>query len=191
MCPSWAATANNRDGNSVGTDEYINPNDGPFNTAYLGDFSSELNDFAVEFVTTIPQGATILTASLELPSGGDVNGTCDGAWFGFAIDTPTVFNAADVHRISDHHTRTTATVADNIGTTPIPHITPSLVTIIQEIVNRAGFAGTLGLCWRSSSDGAGSEWYQTGALETSNPAVLTVTWATASAVSKIMQHHGG
>lgn len=177
--PTFNIAAGNEDGNSNGTDEYIDPSTGPFGAAYIGDFSSQQHDWAgIWRGTGIPQGATILTATVSMPLvGGDFAGTPSGAWWGFAVDSPTDFNAADVHRISDHHTRTTATVTHNwVGNNP--EVSPSLVSIVQEIVNRAGFSGDLGLTWRAVASGD-NDWFQTGSFEGGTAASLTVTWSAA------------
>ena len=63
------------------------------------------------------------------------------------VDSPDDFNAADVERISDHHTRTTAYVQAN-PSSGSDFTSASLVDIIQEIVDRGGFSGKLGLSWR-------------------------------------------
>lgn len=175
--PTFSIAAANEDGNSQDTDEYIDPANGPFGGAYLGSFSSTLLDWAGIYRSTgIPQGATILTAFVSVPLvGGDFSGTPTGAWWGFNVDTPTDFNSADVHRISDHHARTTATVTDTFTNTN-PYVSVSIVAIVQEIVDRAGFGGDLGITFRAISPGGDDDWFATGAFETGNAATLTVTW---------------
>lgn len=175
--PTFVIAETAEDGSSDGTDEYVLPADGVFGSIYVGDFSSTLHDWAgIWRGTGIPQGATILTATVSwVRQGTDYAATPGGAWFGFAVDTPTDFSAADVHRISDHHARTTATVTHNVANNN-PEVSPSLVTIIQEIVDRAGFGGDIGLTWRSDGDTFGAEWFNVGDFSDGNPASLTVTW---------------
>jgi hypothetical protein len=72
------------------------------------------------------------------------------------VDSPADFNDAHTHRVSDHETRTTASVADDFtGGGAGTHTSPSLVTVLQEIVDRAGFGGDVGMTWRNSTASAG------------------------------------
>lgn len=166
-----------RDGHSEGTDEQVNPSTATYGTFYLGMFDAghEL-DGAWIWVTTIPQGSTINTAAVTLNNGdNDNSGTASGAWWGFDVDAIADFDAGHVHRISDHATRTTATVADNISGTA-NHTSPSLVSILQEIVNRPSFGGRIGLTHRSTAS-AWNYWeFRDYSDAAGDAATLDVTW---------------
>lgn len=166
---------------SGGTVERVNPATAPFGAFYLGrDTSDGTNmDGAWIWDTAVPQGATILTCTVMLDNGGGDNLLpLTGAWWGFDVDTPSDFSASDTHRISDHHTRTTATVTDNINTNG-DHTSPSLVSIAQEIVDRAGFSGRIGLTWRNAA-GSGTSYYEFSDYSDGSTlaALLDITWQT-------------
>jgi hypothetical protein len=180
----------NRDGGSYGTDEMVDPDEcgGCYETQFY--FGCENDPSYMEFDagwifdTAIPQGATILTATLKVYNGSDNRGTVEGKIYGYDVDSPDDFNASDVERISDHHTRTTEYVQAN-PSGGSDFTSASLVDIIQEIVDRGGFSGKLGLTWRFDGSSCGSSRYWT-AEETSagsadsggpDPAEFTVTWS--------------
>lgn len=102
--------------------------------------------------TNVPQGATIKRCTLFIQGVGTSVFGIFGAWWGYAVDVPTEFNSAHTHRISDHHTRTTATVTDNWVPSGVFE-SADLKSIVQEIVNRPGFVGHIGLTWRSAGIG--------------------------------------
>lgn len=182
--PTFNVANTNRDGQSEGTDEHVNPSTTTYGAMYLGrDDSigapgSDDLDGGWQYVTTIDDDPTINTASMALDdAGGDRSLPLAGAWWGFDIDTPTDFNASDSHRISDHHTRTSASVTDNINTAG-NHTSPDLSTIIQEIVDRGGVGANprIGVTWRNS--GGTNRWYEFSDYSDSAAlaADLTVTW---------------
>jgi hypothetical protein len=172
---SWVIAETAEDGMSEGTDEHVSPGTTWYGYMLLGAEGGVMYDGAWIFRGTgIPQGATILTATITLDEGGgDRSLPLAGDWWGFDVDSPDDFNAAHTHRISDHHTRTSANVEDNINTAG-DHTSPSLVTIVQEIVDRAGFSGDIGLTWRSTA--TEDCWYEWSDYEDGDPAVLTVTY---------------
>lgn len=174
---TFQISADAHDGMSEGTNESITPAESGLAGCFIGGDGATTYDGGWIFRSTaIPALSTILTCTITLIRGADFSGTVDGAWFGFNVDNPTNFNAADVHRISDHNSRTTATVADDFATSQTTHVSPSLVAIAQEIVNRAGFSGDIGFTWRAAS-ATGSWWefldFNEGA---GNSGLLTITW---------------
>lgn len=175
-----AATAD--DGFSVNTDETADPGT---TYAYIGSNNDDRDWGLIYRATGIPQGATILTATLFLTrhvidTGGT---TVVGDWWGFDVDSPAAFADAHTHRISDHETRTTASVAESITVTETTHTSPSLSGIIQELVDRAGFSGDIGLTFRNTSVGVNfwplADFSTTSGVE---PA-LTITVAATAAVT--------
>ena len=179
----------NEDGNSEGTDELVTPSQATFTIFYLGYFSVGSGDIDHDGAwifrgTGIPQGATILSCVVTLTLNGldTQSGSPQGDWYGFAVDSPSDFNALDTHRISDHHARTTASVAGTIPASTDPYVSPSLVTIAQEIVNRAGFAGDLGFTWRNTGTTPNVWWpWVDFTNSTTACAKLTITWQVPSA----------
>lgn len=194
--PTYAIANTNRDGSSQNTGEFVLPSQAPFGTFYVGYDGGASFDWAGIWDTAganlIPQGATILTASVALTRlSTDYQAGFTGDWWGFAVDTPSDFSATHTHRISDHHTRTSASVADNSWTNAATHTSPSLVSIIQEIVNRAGFAGVLGLTYRVNSTTGG--WFNVADYSDSSAsaATLTVTWDTGGGATGQMTLNKG
>lgn len=86
----------------------------------------------------IPRGATIVSAAIvinDTTAGGTV---IDATIFGEAADDPSTFTttSSDI----SNRTRTSASVEWDVASTTTGEITsPSITTVIQEIVNRAGF----------------------------------------------------
>jgi hypothetical protein len=127
--------------------------------------------------TGIGAGATILTCTITLESQGLTGDpACTGAWWGFAVDRPYPFVEGHSHRVCDHHPRTTASVTDNVPQ-ETPHISPSLVSIAQEIVNRPGFTGDIGFTWRNTGVVQAEYFWIDFAAGSGNPAKLTITWS--------------
>ena len=184
--PTYAIANTNRDGHSSGNNEWPVPSAAPFGTAYVG-YDAGLNyDGAWIWDTTgvnqIPQGATILTASVLVNrQSTDYAAGWTGDWWGYLVTSLTDFTASHTaHRISDHHTRTSASVADDSWANAASHTSPSLVSIIQEIVNQAAFAGILGLTYRIRTTAAGYFNFVDYSNSAANAASLTVTWATGA-----------
>lgn len=176
-----AATA--ADGCSENTNEFTLPSESSTALMWMGRDVGAALDIDAGFIfrsTGIPQGATILTCTITLVRAAAGLSPLAGGWWGYAVDSPTNFNAADVHRVSDHHTRTTATVADNVTGDPATHVSPSLVSIAQEIVNRAGFAGDLGFSWRNTGTSDGWFFWTDYTTTPGSAALLTITWTTGA-----------
>jgi hypothetical protein len=172
------------DASSHDNAEYIQPTGSPYAGLYLGHevAGTNLDSAWIWRGTGIPQGSTILTCTITLRAGGDSVGIFDVEWYGFNVDSPTDFsNAHTTHRISDHHARTTAFVSEIALAPGDPYVTPSLVTVAQEIVNRAGFSGDLGFTGRIGAGSSGDGYYKWIDRETSstNCALLTITWTVA------------
>jgi len=173
---------------ALGGFEYITPSETTFASMYLGvdDGNGLIWDGGWIFRSTgIAQGATITSCTITLRrQSTDYIATPTGDWWGFAVDSPSDFVSLHAHRISDHHTRTSASVADNIPNED-PHVSPSLVTIAQEIVNRAGFSGDIGFTWRAT--GSGSHYFNWTDYtdNASNAAVLTFTVSAATVAPSV------
>lgn len=173
------------DGWSESTDEQVVIATARFGVFYLGNYTvdSTTHDLDGGWIfrsTGVPQGSTITacTVTLQIDTDDVQVGTPEGTWYGYAVDSPTDFNAADAHRISDHHTRTTASVGGNIAGSTTTLVSSSLTTICQEIVNRAGYTGDIGLTWRNTGTGADKYWPWLDYGDTpASAAVLTITWS--------------
>lgn len=153
---------------------------------YMGDISGSPNDWGWIFRSTgIAPGAVVTSCTVTITQGaaGDFVGTTlAGDWWGYNVDTPANFDGAHVHRISDHHARTSASVTDNFATSETTHVSPSLNTIAQEIINRGGFSGDIGFTWRNSS--ANGAFWSVSDFSTSggaNVAVLTIVTGAGAA----------
>lgn len=86
----------------------------------------------------IPRGATIVSAVIVVNDTTGGGAVIDATIFGEAADDPSTFTTA-ASNISSR-TRTSASVEWDVASTTTGEITsPSIVTVIQEIVNRAGF----------------------------------------------------
>ena len=175
----FGISANDWDAYSFVNAEFVSEADAPYSGFYLG-YDAGAHDGGWHFLSTgIPQGATILTATMFVRNGADNGGAITGAWWGYLVTTLNVFSGSDLtHRVSDHQARTVATVADSSWTNGANHTSPSLVSIVQEIVNQVGFAGHIGLTWRNSGAASGNYWewrdYSGGPTLS---AELTVTWS--------------
>ena len=178
--PAYDIAANDQDGNSESTDEMISVGESTWGSFYVG-YDTYPIDAAFIWDTTsgtaVPQGVTIDTAYVTITrESTDYSSGFTGNWYGFDVDTPDDFLTSHIHRISDHHARTTANVVDDDWPNTATHQSPSLVSIIQEIVDRAGFSGVIGLTWRSRTTASG--WFEWRDYSTSATSVaeLTVEW---------------
>lgn len=180
--PSWSARISNtlHDGYSDGFGEFTEPPQAPWDAFYLGYDSAFLDGGWIWRSTDIPQGAEITAATVTLTRYADTRQTVTGDWWGYAVNSPTNFSADhDTHRISDHHARTTASVAHNFVSAGSGTLTsPDLASVVQEIVDRAGYAGDLGLTYRSTNPGS-DVWQQWADYSdnTAHAALLSVEWA--------------
>jgi len=180
--PTFTVAETNEDGASEDTNENVLPSQGSFGSFYVGEDPGPvtLDSGWIWRSTGITSGATILTASTVLTNGdtGDYQPGFQGDWFGFAVDSPSDFVNTHTHRISDHHARTGTPIADDSWANTATHTSPSLVSPVQEIVDRAGFAGDVGLTWRCDTAG-GTGWWQWDDYTDSaaNAADLVVTWS--------------
>ena len=188
--PTWAATIRvaetGEDGFSENTDEQTLPSTAQFGAFYLGTYTVSAVPYNLDGAwifrsTGIPQGATVnsCTITLQINTADIQAGTPEGTWYGFAVDSPTDFNAADAHRVSDHHTRTTANVPDVIAGGTTTYTSPSLVSVCQEIVNRAGYTGDLGITWRNTGVTADEYWPWLDYTDNSSQAALLTYTYTA------------
>lgn len=186
--PTWQISTTNHDAYSQEGSpwsEITTPASSIYGKFYLGidqyTSSSAYWDGGWKFATSIPQGSTITAATIAYQDNGDNAGSITGDWFGFDVDSVTNFGA-DSHRVSDHHTRTTASVAHDFTATTGTITSPDLSAILQEIVDRASFGGDIGLTYRSDT-AVGDNWQSwTDYTDNSaNAAVLDVTYSGAVA----------
>lgn len=187
--PTFTVAETNEDAASSGTDEHTLPSTNDFGTHYVGAFHTPLmqQDFGgIWRATGITQGATINTATITWTRNGDGTGSVVGAMDFFDIDSPTDFNAADAHRVSDHHTRTGSPVTHNFtgSSAAGTRTSPSLVTPLQIVVNRASFGGDIGGCYRSATTDESWEAWQDFTDSAANAADLNVTWTAGTAASR-------
>lgn len=192
--PTFTVAETNEDAGGAGLDEFTTPAGAPvFGVAYVGAGtygSGEVDEMAAIWRSTgIVQGSTIDSATVVLTDNGDASGTVSGAWWGFAVDSPADFSSAhSAHLVSDHETRTTASVTDNFaGGTAGTHTSPSLVSVLQEIVDRAGFSGDVGLTWRDTGAGNWYAWKDYTDSATDAPD-LVVSWTEPSAPVTTFRH---
>lgn len=107
----------------------------------------------------IPKGVTISAATIEFTAKDPSSGTCNLSIFGEASDNSATFSST-TNNISSR-TKTTATVnwAPAAWTTAGgTHSTPDLKSIIQEIVNRSGYANTSAITILFTGTGTRRAW---------------------------------
>lgn len=186
--PTWQISDTNHDAMSEsGTPwaERVTPAAALYGKFYLGidqyTSSTAYWDGGWKFATTIPQGATITAATIALIDNADNAGSVTGDWYGYDVDSVTNFSGSDTHRVSDHHTRTTATVSHDFTAATGTITSPSLTSILQEIVDRGSYGGNIGLTYRSDT-AVGDNWqsWQDYTDNSANAAVLDVTYTTGS-----------
>lgn len=124
----------------------------------------------------VPQGATISSATLTLNvtavfGGGGGGG---GTFWGVAHDNPAAFTSSN---LPNSQTKTTASV-----TVPPPSTTGiknyTVTTIIQEIVNRAGFAGdAVSFVGTTTSANQRQTYFEDKGAAGANPGALSVTYS--------------
>lgn len=174
--PTFEITNTNSDMCSFGTDRQIA---GGLPFGYFVGRDTDPYDAGLRWTTTTPQGATITTCNIVLVrQSTDFSATFDGDWFGFDVDALGVFSAG-TGRASDFAARTTATVTDDDWANATPHTSPSLVTIAQEIVDRAGWpsSGVMGFTWRHDGTADDGWFHWTDESDSAaNSADLTVEW---------------
>ena len=128
----------------------------------------------VRFLTSIPNNAHVESASLTV-YGTVVTGTPLLKLYGEAADSPAAVTSA---ANGAARVLTTASVDwDGIGADT--QVSPDLTAILQEIVTRPGFAGTLQLFIKDDNAGAGDHFvtinnFALGPI--TGPALLTVTY---------------
>ena len=187
--PTFTVAETNEDGASGSTnednDEMVLPSQAVFGTFYIGcDLATPINNMDGGWIwrsTAIPQGATINTATVTLvQQSTDFDAGHTLAWDFFNVDTPTDFLNADVHRISVHHARTGSPVSDNSWADAATHTSPSLVTPMQIVVNRAGFSGDIGATCINGSAAVSAWWNWADYTDNAaNAADLIATWTVA------------
>ncbi len=106
--------------------------------------SSPDRAYGVRFLTvTIPQGATITSAALTVSKRGTQFNDVRGTWFGQAADNAATFAAAE-DMTARAQTSASVACSENINRTDATYysfpVGASFVAIVQEIVNRAGWA---------------------------------------------------
>lgn len=124
----------------------------------------------------VPQGATISSATLTLNvtavfGGGGGGG---GTFWGVAHDNPAAFTSSN---LPNSQTKTTASV-----TVPPPSTTGiknyTVTTIIQEIVNRAGFAGdAVSFVGTTTSANQRQTYFEDKGVAGANPGALSITYS--------------
>lgn len=139
---TWQTTASGNDANwQEGNSGFTSTSANCYAGGYYDGSLGRINSFARFVSVAIPQGATILSAKLTLTANENKSLTTVNSILS-AIDAdnpsaPTTYSGAETA------TRTTATVAwDDIGawTLDTAYDSPDITTIIQEIVDRPGWA---------------------------------------------------
>ena len=139
---SWAAFANNW---SAG--QFRNGYDGSGNFYYSG--------IRIPSVS-IPQGATITSATLRLYGGSPASGgTTYGNWFGDAKDNAPIFSSSD---LPQNISKTTASVPIAQSATFIAS-DHDVTAIVQEIVNRPGWVSGNALRFGGDNSATGWSWF--------------------------------
>jgi uncharacterized repeat protein (TIGR02543 family) len=129
---------------------------------------------------TIPAGSTITSASISFTR----NGSPGSAVINFTVEGHDTDNAATFvggpsGPLNDvtSRTRTTASAAWNIAANVAPPVTSDLSAIVQEIVDRGGWAEGNALAFLiSSSNSTETVHVRTSSFEGGNPPVLTITY---------------
>jgi pimeloyl-ACP methyl ester carboxylesterase len=122
----------------------------------VGDWSTTLWDYhsAIRFPgVTIPQGATINSASLKVTSTGSGNPQTTTI-YGEAVDNASDYSS-DTHASMEARSLTTSSVVwpeSSAWTSGVAYDSPDISSVIQEIVNRSGWSSgnALALIWREA-----------------------------------------
>ena len=143
------------------------------------------------FDTTIPQGATITSAILEVYLSYYSGANIIGEMYCEDVDAPADLDTGDVDNISSR-TRTTAVVDPcNPNTGKTTQALPELKTIVQEVVDRPGFSGTICFLWISTTEinqgRCQIEDYNRVSGESEHAGRLTVEYTSGSALPIILQ----
>lgn len=128
---------------------------------------------------TIPQGAMIDSAFLEVHlAGGNIGGAPTGTIYGVDEDDCAAW-ASGTKPSTRSKTSASVSYTCNVGTTTTED-TPDLKSIIQEIVNRAGWSSgnDLGLWWERT--GAGADALKDIHPTASFPMKLTINYTEAA-----------
>ena len=142
--------------------------------------------FGFRFIDVrLPQGATIVSASLDLTIGGSDKNDAEGAWYGEDVDNASTFTTA-ASNISGR-TATAASVAwttNDLGATGEVCTTPDLASLVQEIVDRPGWESGNALVLIYDHDSA-VENLQVNSFENgTGAAVLSIVYAAATLPSE-------
>lgn len=135
--------ASGNDAHQVGNTTTCTINDATFGVGTSNTTDSPPETAAFRFTgVSIPQGAAISSASLKLCSNGDWL-TINGIWYGEAADNSSIF-VVNENLNSRSHTTANFTWTENVnraaGTFYGYPTTGDWTAIVQEIVNRAGWA---------------------------------------------------
>lgn len=157
----------------------------------VGQVSGSFHSWIV-FPAAIPQGATILSAyiALDREYGNDGVSAIISAVDEDDSAPPTTAGQWD----ADHANHTTATVSWNFAgvdgqNTTSPQNTPSLVSIVQEIVNRPGWSSGNRIQFHID-DNSSEEGQLWDAFELSNPPVLNVVFGAEPAAPFTLEQEG-
>jgi subtilisin-like proprotein convertase family protein len=156
-----------------GPDWYAN--DQPYNYNYLGHDGGQLN-IGLRFTNiTIPQGAIINSATIEVycPAG-DIQGTPTGQWQAWDADNAGQFDGSNRPSTVP---LTTASVTHN-PTSRAGWKSASIGSVIQEIIDRPGWisGNAINLVWMSTNTGDGVWQDFNDVRQGSNPARLTIDY---------------
>lgn len=122
-------------------------------------FGTSSEWLGVRFALNVPQGATITSAYLKITSNGGWGGGAGSATvYGHDTDDSSAFNAGLENNLSDRPL-TSANVAWSTGaawTNNVVYSSPDIKTVLQEIVDRGGWAAGNYLSLLVRGSGAGS-----------------------------------
>lgn len=106
------------------------------------------------FDTTVPQGATISSATLEIYLTFYTGTAPTGTMYCEDVDAPADLDTGDADNISSR-VRTTASVSCTYDTGETSQSLPDMTDLVQEVVNRASFGGTICFLWICTDEGTG------------------------------------
>lgn len=141
---TWQISQSTDDGRTLG---------GAWSSSGTSDYFGNQNifgvcDSAIKFNTTVPQGVTITTAYLSLNITSVHSGML-GTCYGIDEDNTATFSADPFSR--DHTTANIPCSYANWSATSGWSNSDSIVSIVQEIINRPGFGGAIGFFLEDNS----------------------------------------
>lgn len=144
--------------------------------------SATTHHCGLRFVTDIPASSTISAATVDYNISTPLADSPDVTWSVQDADAGATFSSSSNDITSRTWTGSVTDTGTNVGTGW--RTSPSLVTPVQAVVNRAGFTGVLVFKFTGNSSGEGVQIY-TKDEGSNREAVLNVTYTPPGGVSKV------